>query len=905
MASDCNSNSPSSNLQPGDLHLQRQETTTTSNYKQQQEQHADEQQLQQLTSQSYHLTATTTTTTTTSNNNTWLLCQPSVTTNTGDPGSSGLCILTETSLPSDHQEACCNNSLKGTCNSPYQRPTSISMSSITAITPVPVNSIDTDQGPPPRVGTIEYLQRCQRARRREEQIQKLEEQRLREIIAFCEEYNRESELYFEQQKRANPTPEPKLHPKYIFSPKKGLNLNHHLLYNMPCESTYSGGSFVSSVPSTSTYSFAYQTTSLNKSDEGPIDLSKSGAWSTDSVTSNSSSPSSSTITSHTLPSVHSSFVNCTPNGRHIHPSITTSNAMVTSPLPQDLNKSSICQLTTVATASSETLNALLMESACLQSELERLRESKPGDSDDLDNESLKEFQLMEKEIRMKDLTNSLKKVEELIREKQSDINKHNKIPSSLKRVGKEAKVPLNSSCSTNDAHASSTPPFAPADSPSDGPFCRSNGTSGLIYRNSLRRSKPIADFDESDDDSDTLTETEDNSSDSTDDASKHRMGQIDARKASSLPPSDLHSVNHSLNHNKRAFSVKPSGYSATISNRSGGTFSNSSSNFNGRAMSANSNLSHSHTGHSGLIAEMLLLGHNLSCFTNDDVQLTCCTCSGYLWKLTSNKKKWKRRFFHFDRYHRVFFYYKSVDQFRKVKKPNGGVTFADLRDVCIDRSRSVKDDSNENGKNGHHQRQQQSPHLPISPLTRSNSVMRASFRSLKNATLGRRNKKKEFESTSNSSSEKSSQMQSLSKSSEHVFTSSFTSASSMASSVTATTKTSSPSSTATEAAVTTASTSGLYSNTATRNGSKALELDAKKNVASKNCTKFSDGSSNNNIFSNSHNSTVNNKSTLSNAHSFVFVVDTAKRSFVLSSHSWQLMRLWIDVIFTGVDSYCD
>lgn len=97
---------------------------------------------------------------------------------------------------------------------------------------------------------------------------------------------------------------------------------------------------------------------------------------------------------------------------------------------------------------------------------------------------------------------------------------------------------------------------------------------------------------------------------------------------------------------------------------------------------------HSHARESGLLTEMKSLGHDLSLILNTRlISLSCCTATGYLWKLSS-KKKWKRRFFLFDRFHKVFYYYKSEEQFRKVKKPDGGATFNELKDVMIDRQRS-------------------------------------------------------------------------------------------------------------------------------------------------------------------------------------------------------------------------
>ena len=92
----------------------------------------------------------------------------------------------------------------------------------------------------------------------------------------------------------------------------------------------------------------------------------------------------------------------------------------------------------------------------------------------------------------------------------------------------------------------------------------------------------------------------------------------------------------------------------------------------------------------GLLTHLQSLGHDLNLY-KDFLQVTCCTCSGYLWKLCSkSENRWKKRFWHFDRHYRVLFYYKSIRQFKKVKKPNGGVYFDDIRDVYIDRARTKR-----------------------------------------------------------------------------------------------------------------------------------------------------------------------------------------------------------------------
>ena len=135
-------------------------------------------------------------------------------------------------------------------------------------------------------------------------------------------------------------------------------------------------------------------------------------------------------------------------------------------------------------------------------------------------------------------------------------------------------------------------------------------------------------------------------------------------KASSLPPNERYSVRN------RAFdsrsSLNPMRRSVSYRGRS---------QVNG----------HVH-GATGLLKEISSLGHNIDSFSGQ-VNLTCCTCSGYLWKLCSNKK-WKKRFFHFDRYHKKLFYYETEEDFKRVKKPRATITFTEIRDVGVDRTRS-------------------------------------------------------------------------------------------------------------------------------------------------------------------------------------------------------------------------
>jgi hypothetical protein len=143
---------------------------------------------------------------------------------------------------------------------------------------------------------------------------------------------------------------------------------------------------------------------------------------------------------------------------------------------------------------------------------------------------------------------------------------------------------------------------------------------------------------------------------------------VTKQKSSSLPPNEIYSVRkkslHHQNHHRSHTLFVPS-----------------------RSNDASKSASHDAD---GLTAYVQSLGHDLFVYS-DYLQVTCCTCSGYLWKLCSkSENKWKKRFFHFDRHYKVFFYYKSLQQFKKVKKPNGGVYFDQIRDVYIDRARTKR-----------------------------------------------------------------------------------------------------------------------------------------------------------------------------------------------------------------------
>jgi len=88
-----------------------------------------------------------------------------------------------------------------------------------------------------------------------------------------------------------------------------------------------------------------------------------------------------------------------------------------------------------------------------------------------------------------------------------------------------------------------------------------------------------------------------------------------------------------------------------------------------------------------LINHIQTLGHDVTSFSSL-ITLTSNTCSGYLWKLCSNSEnRWLKRFFHFDRMNKVLIYYRSVKRFQKSKKPKYVVFFEDIEDVYVDHNR--------------------------------------------------------------------------------------------------------------------------------------------------------------------------------------------------------------------------
>lgn len=94
-----------------------------------------------------------------------------------------------------------------------------------------------------------------------------------------------------------------------------------------------------------------------------------------------------------------------------------------------------------------------------------------------------------------------------------------------------------------------------------------------------------------------------------------------------------------------------------------------------------------------LVSHITTLGHDIT--TQHSLIITNFSCSGYLYKLcTNSESKWRKRFFHFDRHHKVFLYYSSRKAFRKMRKPSGGVYFDEIHDVYVDHTR-MKTKSNQ------------------------------------------------------------------------------------------------------------------------------------------------------------------------------------------------------------------
>ncbi|XP_053206517.1 pleckstrin homology-like domain family B member 2 [Panonychus citri] len=89
-----------------------------------------------------------------------------------------------------------------------------------------------------------------------------------------------------------------------------------------------------------------------------------------------------------------------------------------------------------------------------------------------------------------------------------------------------------------------------------------------------------------------------------------------------------------------------------------------------------------------LVDRIVNLGHDVETFSHL-VQLTPTSCSGYLWKLCSGtENQWRKRYFLFNRQNKVFVYFKSFKGFVKGKKAKYGVYFNQIEDAYVDHNRT-------------------------------------------------------------------------------------------------------------------------------------------------------------------------------------------------------------------------
>lgn len=76
----------------------------------------------------------------------------------------------------------------------------------------------TSNGRVPGAGSVQYLEQCRLARMEEQEVARQEEIRLKEILEFCEEYNRECDRFFRLEQALNRS-RPKTPAKYLFARK--------------------------------------------------------------------------------------------------------------------------------------------------------------------------------------------------------------------------------------------------------------------------------------------------------------------------------------------------------------------------------------------------------------------------------------------------------------------------------------------------------------------------------------------------------------------------------------------------------------------------------------------------------------------------------------------------------------
>lgn len=595
-------------------------------------------------------------------------------------------------------------------------------------------------GREPIAGSVQYLERCRQARQEEEEVARQEEIRLKQILQFCEEYNRECDRFFRLEQALNRSA--KTPAKYLFARKD----------NIACH-----------VPP--------------DNDEAVRDRKLcygiTAAASANPRNSNNNIPSpQDQQTLNQAPHMYSSMQNGITSGGS-RDAISPDNANI--------------RQQSASPASTITEQRVNRKENHYYSQNNAAKRPSPKETDiddevEEEDEELKEFQALEKEV---NLTESIaKSLQDQHFEKRNGL--HDKVMNG-RRGGDSSIIRAIESRETRiDADTRIVPLSKPERS--TGSLSTPDGSDATITAASSQESD------------DKLTTTTAGTDFSSLIMSIHSSMRKKKGKASSLPPNEIYSISNS--DPNQSTSLRRAFDTASLKGQTGKE--------RRRAMSVNPTMSRSMNSHghasNGLIAEMKVLGHNLSAFSSEDMQISCCTCSGYLWKLCSDRKRWKRRFFHFDRFHKVFFYYKTSEQFRKVKKPNGGVGFIELKDVSVDRERSV-----------------------ISgPLLRTGSDP-----NLQNAGI-----------TSNGSNNNNSIS---SKKSSH------------------------------------------------RNRKYATLLRNKKPNQNNN-------HNHSHVTNNNHNADQRSSSPPFN---YVFNVETTNRQFILSTHSFQMMRLWVDVIFTGVESYFD
>lgn len=256
------------------------------------------------------------------------------------------------------------------------------------------------------------------------------------------------------------------------------------------------------------------------------------------------------------------------------------------------------------TTSSESLNVLLMEEALVLGELNDIQQQHFSDCDDNEDEDLREFQRIEREIKVSELSKCLQLV-------QKQINNYNEKRDAIK---------AQKSNKTNVPNDSLEAPLADSESYADGQSTETEKDDSPEPKNIENTSLEIE--------------------------SKEPLiiQKTIINKKSQLRPLTLYlpSPDEELN----------------------------------------------------LVHHIQTLGHDLT--DKPSLIITPFTCSGYLYKLcTNSESKWRKRFFHFDRKHKLFVYYRNRRGFKKMTKPSGGVYFDEIHDVYVDHTK-MKHKNNDN-----------------------------------------------------------------------------------------------------------------------------------------------------------------------------------------------------------------